>query len=127
MCLEQIWEPHPHTLFPPNPSGKILITILLKILQCQHNPPGPRDRHCMLCPGGIYGSYGRDACINFREGSFDWKLKVLAHFSRVKSDWRAGSLLPHVFFSQMHQIKILIRPLSQNFFKGQITTNLVLI
>jgi hypothetical protein len=52
----------------------------------------------MLCPGGIYSSYGRDACINFREGSFDWKLKVLVHFSRVKSNCRAGNLLPHVLF-----------------------------
>jgi hypothetical protein len=35
-------------------------------------------------PWGIYCSYERDARINFREGSFDWKLKVLVHFLRVK-------------------------------------------
>ena len=39
----------------------------------------------------MYGSYERDARINFKEGSFDWKLKVRAHFLIVKRDPRAAS------------------------------------
>ena len=37
-----------------------------------------------LCTEGIYGSYGSDARIDFREDSFDLKLKVLVHFLRLK-------------------------------------------
>ena len=55
--------------------------------------PGPGSRRCKLCPGGIYGSYGGDARINIKEGSFDWKLKVLVHFLSVKRYWRATSSL----------------------------------
>ena len=69
-----------------------------KKLRCRHSPPGPGGRRCKLCPGGIYGCYGRDARINFIEGSFDWKLKVVIHFLRVKSDWRAASLPPHSIY-----------------------------
>jgi hypothetical protein len=36
--------------------------------------------------------------INFIEGSFDLKLKVVIHFLRVKSDWRAASLPPNCIF-----------------------------
>ena len=44
----------------------------------------------------MYGSYERDARINFIEGSFDWKLKVLVHFLRVK---RVKLAPPHALFS----------------------------
>jgi hypothetical protein len=44
-------------------------------------------------PWVIYCSYERDDRINFREGSFDWILKVRAHFLIVKRDPRAAS--PH--------------------------------
>jgi hypothetical protein len=42
-----------------------------------------------------------NARINFKEGSFDWKLKVLVHFLRVKRDWMEPSPLPpfHALFS----------------------------
>jgi hypothetical protein len=77
---------------------------LLKIVQSSDNKKTlvstqpPRDRRCKLCLGGIYGCYGRDACIKFIEGSFDWKLKVLIHFLRVKSDVRAASLPLHSIY-----------------------------
>jgi hypothetical protein len=32
----------------------------------------------------MYGSYEGDARINFIQGSFDWKLKVLVYVLRVK-------------------------------------------
>ena len=41
---------------------------------------GSGDTPCKLWVGGIYSSYRRDACTNFRDGSFEWKLKVLVHF-----------------------------------------------
>jgi hypothetical protein len=31
--------------------------------------------------GGIYGPYGWTACINFRKGLFDWKLKFKIQFA----------------------------------------------
>ena len=40
-------------------------------------------------PWGYVGSYGRNARTNFKRSSFDWKLKVVVHFSRVKCDQRA--------------------------------------
>ena len=74
---------------------------------------------CKLCSGGIYGSYrrdarinfgegiygfyGRKACMNFREDLFDWKLKVLVQFFRVKRDWRANSPPTHPIFSKCTQ------------------------
>ena len=71
--------PLSHALFSPNASYKNFeIAILLKIVQRSDNEnsdvdrtPEPGDRHCNLCPWGIYGSCGRDARMNFREGSFD--------------------------------------------------------
>ena len=54
-------------------------------------PPGPGGRRCKLSSRGIYGSHERDACLNFRDGSFNWKLKVVVHFLRVKRDPRATS------------------------------------
>jgi hypothetical protein len=76
----------------PNASNKsVEIAILLKIVQRSFNKKSsvnttPRGRHCKLCPGGIYGSYRWNAFINFREGSSDWKLKVLVYFLRVNRD-----------------------------------------
>ena len=57
-------------------------------------------RRCKLSPRGIYGFYGRNTRIRFREGSFDWKLKVLVHFLSVKRYWMVTSfpLLPNLFF-----------------------------
>jgi hypothetical protein len=46
--------------------------------------PRAQGKAFKLCPKGMYGSQERDACINFIEGSFDWKFKVLVHFLRVK-------------------------------------------
>jgi hypothetical protein len=54
-------------------------------------PPQGWGRRCKYCSRGIYGSYGRHACINLREGSFEWKLKVVVHFLRVKKEQRATS------------------------------------
>ena len=75
---------------------------MLKIVQRSYNkipgstkPPRSGDRRYKLCPGGIYGSYRKDARINFREGSFDWKLKVLVHFLKLRRDQRASSPLPY--------------------------------
>jgi hypothetical protein len=45
-------------------------------------------------PWGIYGSYERDARINFREGPLDWKIKVRVQFLRVKRDHWATSPSP---------------------------------
>jgi hypothetical protein len=45
-------------------------------------------------PCGYIWFYRRDARINFREGSFGWKLKVLVHFLRAR---RELALL-HVIF-----------------------------
>ena len=45
----------------------------------------------MLCPGVVSGSYERDARINFGEGSFEWKLKALVHFIRLKIDRKANA------------------------------------
>ena len=46
-------------------------------------PPGPGSKRCKLCPGGKYGSYGKDTCINFREGSLNWKVRALVQFLSV--------------------------------------------
>jgi hypothetical protein len=54
-------------------------------------PKGPGAGVLKLCPEGLFGSIKRDASINFIEGSFDWKLKVLIHFLRVKRDRRVTS------------------------------------
>ena len=63
----------------------------------QETPPTVfRGKGYKLCPGGIHGSYGRNARINFREGSFDWKLKVLVHFLSANRYLRATSPL-HFF------------------------------
>ena len=59
--------------------------------------PRAGGRHCKLWPGGLYDSYERDVGINVREGSFDWKVKVLAHFLLVKRYPRATSPLPRIF------------------------------
>ena len=75
---------------------------MLKIVQKSDN----KTLGSKLNPGLIYGSYGRDARINFREGSFDWKLKGLVHILRVKSDRRVA-IPPGPFFPQTHLIKIL--------------------
>ena len=80
---------------------------------CQQNHPGPGDRHYKLCTGGVYGFYERNTRINFREGSFDCKLKVLFHFFRVKRDRRVT--VPHPprpFFKTIRQnfeTKILLQ------------------
>ena len=37
---------------------------------------------------------GRNTHINFREGSFDWKLKVLVHFLSITRYWRVASSPP---------------------------------
>ena len=42
----------------------------------------------------MWGSYGRNARTNFKRSSFDWKLKVVVHFSRVKCDQRAVNSPP---------------------------------
>ena len=47
-------------------------------------PPGPGGKYCKLCPGDVYGPYESNARINFREGSFDGKLKVLFRFLQSK-------------------------------------------
>ena len=78
---------------------KFEVAILLKIVQKSDNknscvdtpPPQGRGRRCKYCSGGIYGSYGRYARINFREGSFEWKLKDVVHFLHVKKYQRATS------------------------------------
>ena len=59
--------------------SKVLVQFLRK-LRCPHNLPGPGGRSCKLCSVGRYSSYERDACINFREGLFVWKLEVLVIF-----------------------------------------------
>ena len=66
-----------------------------------------------MCPGGICGSYGRDARRNFREGSFDLKLKILVQFLRVSRDWMVTRHL-HAPFSpkasdKNFQIAVLLK------------------
>jgi hypothetical protein len=67
----------------------------------------PIKRRCKLCPGRISGCYGRNARKNFKEGSFDWKLKVLVQLLKVKRDWRQLTPFPMPLFPKMHPIKIL--------------------
>jgi len=83
----------PHTPSSPNATDKYFdIAILLKIVQRSYNKNFRfNDRCCKLCPGGIYGFYGREAPIDFKEGSFDWKLKILFYFLKFKRDRRATS------------------------------------
>jgi hypothetical protein len=62
-------------LFFPNPSAtNFELAIFLEIVQKldnENSPKGPEERRCKCCSGGVYGSYERDARINFREGSLD--------------------------------------------------------
>jgi hypothetical protein len=44
--------------------------------------------------------------VETTEGSFDWKLKVLVHFLRVKRYWRVTNPPPNALFSIMLLIKI---------------------
>ena len=69
-------------------------------------PLRDRGKGCKLYPRDIYDFYGRSSRINFGEGRFDWKLKVLVPFLRVKSHQRVTSH-PNPSFPQMHLIKIL--------------------
>ena len=50
--------------------------------------------------------YARGVRINFRDGSFDWKLKVLFTFIRIiKSNRRVST--PPCVFPNIHPIKTL--------------------
>ena len=111
-------------LSPSNTSDKIFeMTILLKIVQrsflkktlgSTHTPPGPGGRLSKFCPGGIYGSYRRDTHINLREGSFDWKLKVLVRFLRIKRDQEVISPSPTPFFHKSIRYKFWDRHFLKN-------------
>jgi hypothetical protein len=90
-----------HALFSSNPSdANFGSVIFLNIVQRSDNknsgvqttPQVPEGRHCKLCPGTVCGSHERDARINFTEGSFGWKLKVVVHFLRKKKI--GGQLAP---------------------------------
>ena len=63
-------------------------------------------------PWGNIWFLGRDARKNFRDGSFDWKLKVLVQFFRVKRDWSATSPPPRPFFPPSPSDKIFIIAIS---------------
>ena len=63
----------------------------------------------------------KDARTNFREGSFDWKLKVVVGFFRVKRDRRATRPPPHrALFPKKHPIKFLDNHFVNNNSKNQI-------
>ena len=69
-----------------------------KKIRCQQSPPWPGSKRCKLCLGGMWGSYGRNSRTNSKKSSFDWKLKVVVHFSRLKCDQRAVNLTPDTPF-----------------------------
>jgi len=102
---------------------------LLKIVQRSdkensHGPSGLRAGIVIYVLGGIHGSNGRNACINFEKGSFDWKLKVLVHFLRVKRDWRANSsLILHTLISsnlsdEKFEIAIFLKKVQRSYSKN---------
>jgi hypothetical protein len=76
---------------------KIVQGQIKKTLVSTH-PPRARGVGIVRHVLGLYAVLMRDARINFREGSFEWKFKVVVHFLRVKKDRRASpSCPPHLW------------------------------
>ena len=99
--------PPPH-LFSPNPSEKNFeIIILLKIIQRSDKTNLGIDTtpQGLVMPWGIYGSYGRNACISFREkwSSIGRKNSIESSSSLFKSQRRSeGNQSPlHLFFPNL--------------------------
>ena len=97
-----------HDLFPPNKSDKNFeIAFVMKIVKMSHNknsgvnttPQSPRAGVVSYAPGVYTVLMAGATRINFKEGSFDWKFKVLAQFLRVKNDLRVTAPPPSRPFS----------------------------
>jgi hypothetical protein len=85
LIVEREWKatntPSMPTISPNTSNQKFEITILFNIVESSGNYIFDKGH---LCLGGLFGSHGRNARINFTEGSFNWKLKVLVQFLSVK-------------------------------------------